>query len=827
LNKKLLSFLVCIGIWFFIDFGTSSRVHADVVDEVMTKSAQNDFIGDAQLVKSYKGEKSGVTFESYSSEWSTTEQLKAIEEELLRNKHGEELAYLGKVIIIPNNTPGSGSYRSLYSYWGNSMELMGGREIYLFGGDKVKTVQEYARTISHEYGHHFTYFQMINREKLLPGNWQKSEYVANRGIKSDSRINYTQTGEWQWMIQEIMAEDYVQLFGSKNALKNGSHRNSLIPTPFEVPTMQEYWTKYLSGYSPKSNLSIYLEDYKVAITSGEDQYNLLILIKNRQNNPTYLLGQPISQTISYSTLIDEVPGGTESSKWYKYLDLPSSTKRILNRQLSPEIRITAIQHETTGFNRGSKPLTINYNNVSASVSSVEDVNSDNYKDSKVYSNTEIKTMLHEVALQNGIPPEILKAIAFVETGMQQFDATTGNPIIAADGGIGMMQITMSDEQLLAQGIDKEMLKWNTRYNIEMGAKILKEKWNNPNLPKINDKNPDTIENWYFAIMAYNGLSKRNDPTRPQEQRPYQERVLEAIRNNALLPISTIPSVTISYPNPAAPDLMAFPVQEYNWPTVGLKSTQMWKPGQTVYTLNNQLTYSKLRDDVNGAEIKQLPHYTPLEIVSGPYEVDNVNNHYVMYEVSNNGTIGYIASSNLRGGNLTLFEDVQIGESASAIAYLQLKNLIDGLASDSFFKPNTPILRVEAASMLVKELGLTLPAGYKMKATDMKPTDANYEEMMIAEAHGILGKDGTIRPNGHLTRAQMAAILVRAYEMLYTKPTTSVSFTDVKKTDWSFNDINTLAFNKITVTANGPYRPNGEVTRSQFALFLTRTMELRK
>jgi hypothetical protein len=195
-------------------------------------------------------------------------------------------------------------------------------------------------------------------------------------------------------------------------------------------------------------------------------------------------------------------------------------------------------------------------------------------------------------------------------------------------------------------------------------------------------------------------------------------------------------------------------------------------------------------------------------------------------VSNNSTKGYIASSNVRGGNLTIFKDVQIGESASAITYLQLKNLIDGLASNSLFKPNTPILRSDAAVMLVKELGLTLPAGYKMKATDMKPTDVNYEEMMIAEAHGILGKDGTIRPKGHLTRAQMAAILVRAYDKLYTTPTTKLSFTDVPRTNWSYNDINTLAFNKITVTANGPYRPNGDVTRSQFALFLMRTMELR-
>lgn len=448
-----------------------------------------------------------------------------------------------------------------------------------------------------------------------------------------------------------------------------------------------------------------------------------------------------------------------------------------------------------------------------------------YKDPKIYTNAEVKSMINEVALQNGIPPEILKAIAFTETAMQQYDGA-GNPIIAPDGGIGMMQITMSDEQLKAQDINKEKLKWNTRYNIEIGAKILKEKWNNPNLPKINDKNPQTIENWYFAIMAYNGLSKRNDPTRPQEERPYQERVLEYIREYGLLPISEIPKVNITYPNPEAPDLMAFPDREYVWPKVGTKSTQMLTPGQIVYTLNNQLEYSNLRHSANGDIIMKLPHYTPLEILCGPYELDGVYKFYQMYEVRNKETIGYMSSSNLRQGNLNLFTKLPIGELASAVAYLQVHNLI-AVTEGGTFDPNEQILRREAATMLVKELGLTLPSDYKMKATDMKPTDPYYKEMMIAEAHGILGKDGTIRPNGHLTRAQMAAILVRAYDKLYTKPTTSVSFTDVKRTDWSYNDINTLAFNKITITAGGAFSPNGFVTQSQFALLLMRTMELRK
>lgn len=806
MKGKFLSILAFAAFIVTLGLVQATHTYADVVDEVLTKSAQSDYEANFKLVQSYKGTKSGVTFESYSPAWKSVDQLKALEEELLQNKHGEELAYLGKVVIIPNMAAGSstaGQYFASYQWSDQEMSLETNRVIYLFDGDTIKTVEGFARILSHEYGHHFTYYQLINRENHLPNNWKSSGYVVNRAIKSDSRINYTHNGEWQWMIQEIMAEDYVQLFGSEKAISKSMHRNTSIPTPFEVPTLQEYWGKYLPGYAPKSKLSIYLKGYSSNIVDLA-HYNLEILMKNLQNKKTYLVGGQ-NEKLSVVVPIDQITGNSEIIKWYYFNGQSQITSWLFEGNVAPQIRLAAIQHEPTGLNRGSKPLIINYKNINASVSTDEQIFRDTYKDPKTYTIAEIKTMLREVSIQNGIPPEILKAIAYIETRFAQFDGA-GNPNIAPDGGIGMMQITLSDAQLLAQGIDKEMLKWNTRYNIEMGAKILKEKWNNANLPKINDKNPNVIENWYFAIMAYNGLSKRNDPTLTHNILPYQERVLEAIRNNGLLPISTIPTVKITYPFPETPDIMAFPEHDYNWPTIGTKSAQMWAKGQTVYTLNNQLDFSRLRDGVNGKEFKQLKHYTPLEIVSGPYEVDANQNHFAMYEVQMNGVKGFIASSNLRAGEFAIFDGIQDEELVSALTYLQLKNLIDSKTAE-LFNPNTPILRADAAKMLVKELGLTLPAGYKMKATDMKPGEANYQEMMIAEAHGILGMDGTIRPNGNLTRAQMAAILVRAYDKLYAKPTTSVTFTDVAKTNWSYNDINTLAFNRITITAGGSFKPN--------------------
>src|SRR6185312_695596 len=104
----------------------------------------------------------------------------------------------------------------------------------------------------------------------------------------------------------------------------------------------------------------------------------------------------------------------------------------------------------------------------------------------------------------------------------------------------MMQVTVSEAEIRKHNIDVERLKVDTAYNIEIGALILLEKWNNPNLPKINEKDPKKIEHWYFSVMAYNGLSKVNDPNFSGNL-AYQERVFSNIREYALLPLAKIPS----------------------------------------------------------------------------------------------------------------------------------------------------------------------------------------------------------------------------------------------------------------------------------------------
>lgn len=794
-------------------FMWAENAEAHVIDEVTNKQASAERYEDFYtLQQSYKGE-SGVTFESYSYKWKTIDQLKALEEEMLQNKHGEELSYLGKVQIFPDYPAGNNVLGQYYArYEVNQKKYIPDRVIQLYGGDQYTTVEQMATTLSHEYGHHFSYYYLIEGEKSLPDHWLSSSYAKARGLDKYSKVNVNGS-DYIWSMPEILAEDYVQLFGTKNAIKEHMQMNGYITTPFDNTNMSNYWNDILKDrkYPVEDPISLYLTDYQ----QSSNCYDLKLYGRNLTDT-TYIRAQ--ENSFRYApVLLGSWGNGSEQESWIRYSQLPSGKSWVLDGAEFAGISLQAIQHNDDGFNRGSSNYNIGYSTISQVIQSKEQIHA---QEAKRYTIPEVKQLLREVALAKEIPAEILKAIAYTETGMKQFDAK-GMPIITDDGGIGIMQITLTDAEAAQKGIDKEKLKWDTRYNMEAGANILLEKWN-LNLPKINNHDKSMIEDWYFAVMAYNGLSKRNDPN--LYTNAYQETVYEYIRNRSNVSIGKTPKIEISYPYPDKPDIIVFTGKSsYQWPS-STRTTQDYKVGDFVYTYNTSLSYSNLRNGVDGSVSKKLLHYTPLQIVAGPYETTtNPDNQYVMYKVKGNGFEGYIASSNILLGKVSVFPDINSEEVASAVSYLQLREIINGY-TDGTFKPNNVLIRRHAAKLLVEALDLELPKGYKMIATDMKPGQMGYEEMAIAEAYGLMGSGGKLRPEEPLTRAQMAAILVRAFDKYYEEPTKNYHFLDSAKF-WNYQDINTLAHNKITVA--DPFRPEENVTRSQFALFLERTIKIKE
>ncbi|MGY4688877.1 S-layer homology domain-containing protein [Salibacterium sp. K-3] len=438
---------------------------------------------------------------------------------------------------------------------------------------------------------------------------------------------------------------------------------------------------------------------------------------------------------------------------------------------------------------------------------------------------EKKELLTEAALEHDIPPEIVKAIAYEETGMRQFDEN-GDPVMNEneDGGIGLMQVTLDENDLENRGVDRERLENDTAYNIEIGVDLLDEKWSwsGSILPKVNDGSKSVLENWYFAVLAYNGLDRRNDPAEADDT--YQEEVFDVIENNSLLGSSTLelPEWEAFYED--GEDRIRF--EEMNVQTaVTTPSTQMYGEGTAIYTYGQESGFQvNFREgpSTDSRTVGNISLYTPLQVEGAAAHDNSPVNHFVYYPVYYADIHGYMASAYARKGEVTNFYDVRGETLTEAVGYLEVRGILSGYPGGEF-RPNESILRRHAASMMVDALELEAPEDYALQASDMEEEDRGYDAMRILEYHGIMtGSGGNIRPNEHMTRAQTASILAAGLEDTLREPADSHQFEDIGEDFWNYEAINTLYHNGITTVE--AFRPNEELKRSQFALFLKAALE---
>lgn len=159
---------------------------------------------------------------------------------------------------------------------------------------------------------------------------------------------------------------------------------------------------------------------------------------------------------------------------------------------------------------------------------------------------EIGEKLEFWANQYNIPPVLLKAIAWMESGWKQYelDPATGapltdKPLIGRDGiGIGIMQISVYDAKD-TETVNK--LKNDIDYNIEVGCQLLNQKWRA--YPKIGDGDRNVLENWYFAVWGYNSWATRNNPNVITGKSAYQDSVFSLMGQKYNSAITFAPGAT--------------------------------------------------------------------------------------------------------------------------------------------------------------------------------------------------------------------------------------------------------------------------------------------
>lgn len=441
-------------------------------------------------------------------------------------------------------------------------------------------------------------------------------------------------------------------------------------------------------------------------------------------------------------------------------------------------------------------LTISYGSVSASASLVNP------------SRAELEKRIEEVARKRGIPSVILKSIARVESVFKQFN-NDGSVFVSRGGSIGLMQIYNK-----YGWFEDEKLKYDIDYNIEAGADVLLRKWDTAleKLPQIGDMNPNVLENWYFAIWAYNGWSQSNNPNTGLKKQAYQDLVYYISEkeygqtitpiDKSLLPKQGLPSKNTKYDTPK--ELHYGDIIFYN-------------EGDIV-KLDGRMN-SVLMNTPNGSVVAEITNSTELQILEGP----TLNNGYFWYKVRVNdiNKEGWIVGNWVsKAGSIYPFLDISRAWSKDYIIKLHEMNIVSGDGTN--FNPDDKITRQEMSVMLSRALQLE-PIEEDLEYMDASEIDDWAVDHIIAitEAEIMTGYDETneFKPDEYITREEAAIIISRTlgYD---NNLDFELEYTDIEEiSSESLAAIKNVQVKGIMNGSNRTFRPKDYLTRGEASKLL--------
>ncbi|GAK02577.1 hypothetical protein JCM19037_821 [Geomicrobium sp. JCM 19037] len=168
-----------------------------------------------------------------------------------------------------------------------------------------------------------------------------------------------------------------------------------------------------------------------------------------------------------------------------------------------------------------------------------------------------------------------------------------------------------------------------------------------------------------------------------------------------------------------------------------------------------------------------------------------------------------------------FHDVSEGYWAEEeIHYISDEGIIRGF-SDGNFRPGQEITRSQTAVMLSR--ALDLEGSGSANFNDVDESHGNYEAIQQVNEAGIMTgrSNGDFNPGEPLNRAQMSAVLTRAFEL---EADRSVQFRDLSPLHYAYDEIAPVVTNFIsTGKGDGSYAPQEHVSRAQFSVFMARAI----
>ncbi|MFE8701233.1 hypothetical protein ACFYKX_11560 [Cytobacillus sp. FJAT-54145] len=234
----------------------------------------------------------GILFVSDTPTWNH-EKLKALYQAFKPSIKGEERKALKRIVVTKEsvNMPlGATIMRiNLDPKTGKPINLLNDAEIVLFYGDQITSIETINLTLSHEYGHLFTYYWMILKEQKFPDD-QKTKWASHRGIQQHPDVRWRNSAlpnSHLWSPSEIMADDFVILFGSpvgksklvrdpQDFYYNSTYvsliENQSIPPVASLPNVQTYWES-LAKLKPTLSSLLQPKMKSLGLSPTQDPYN--------------------------------------------------------------------------------------------------------------------------------------------------------------------------------------------------------------------------------------------------------------------------------------------------------------------------------------------------------------------------------------------------------------------------------------------------------------------------------------------------------------------------------------------------------------------------
>lgn len=210
------------------------------------------------------------------------------------------------------------------------------------------------------------------------------------------------------------------------------------------------------------------------------------------------------------------------------------------------------------------------------------------------------------------------------------------------------------------------------------------------------------------------------------------------------------------------------------------------------------------------------------------------------------TIGYVSSDTELG---TVTVESEPVDAVTGTAHGSTAQAKSGAKFDGWYSADGTLLSKELTFVPTKKdgavwQGTTYYAYFSAKRSpstpstpakpdETKPTLAPIPEMLNGEDHYayLLGyEDGTVRPNGSISRAEVATVLFRLLkdDVRMQNLTKDNAYSDVSDTAWYAAAVSTLSkMGVISGYPDGTFRPNAPITRAEFAAMIARFDETAK